>query len=494
MYLPDRRGLFLAALFVVALPMHASRLIDAVKAGGIQDVRASLKAPGEVNVPDPDGTTPLAWAVQSDNLAITQLLLQSGANSRAANRYGITPLSLACTNNNPAIANVLLNAGADANAVTSGGQTVLMIAAKAGNAAIVKDLLEHGAAVNAADPVYGENALMLAAEENHAAAVQVLIAHGATVDARSKALHFPQDSFGLEGVQTTLPHGDWTALMYAARQGSLDATRVLLKSGAEINMVDPDGTTALVFAIINSHFDTAILLAQSGADPNLADTASMAALYAAVDMSTLGEVYGRPARPTTSKQTALDVMKTLLEHGANPNARLRSATLPRAHTPGETTLGEGSTPLMRAAKNGDAPAIRLLLAKKADPLLTQKNHTTALMLAAGYGRGQGVFAKDFATEAALLEAVQILVEAGSDVNALNDSGQTAMHFAARASDETVKYLAAHGASVEVKDKQGHMPIDMARGLGVRGRAGGPVEPRESTIALLQTLAKPAPSR
>jgi ankyrin repeat protein len=149
---------------------------------------------------------------------------------------------------------------------------------------------------------------------------------------------------------------------------------------------------------------------------------------------------------------------------------------------------------MRAAKNGDAPAIRLLLANKADPLLTQKNHTTALMLAAGFGRGQGVFAKDYATEGALLEAVQILVEAGSDVNALNDSGQTAMHFAARASDEIVRYLAAHGASVEVKDKQGHTPIDMARGVGVRGRAGGPVEPRESTIVLLRSLAQPSPPR
>jgi uncharacterized protein len=476
-----RNSALLLALAAAGI-LQGARLTDAVKAGAIEDVRAALRSKVDVNAPDPDGTTALAWAVEADNLPITQLLLKSGADPKAANRYGVTPLSLAATNRNPAIARALLAAGADANGA-------LMPAARAGNAEVVKLLLEHGAGVNTADQVYGETALMVAAAENHPEAVSVLIGHGAAIDARSKALRFPQDSFGLEGVQTTLPHGSWTALMYAARQGSLEAARTLVKAGAGINLADPDGTTALVFAIINGHYDTAILLAESGADPNLADTAGMAALYAAVDMNTLGEVYGRPARPSTSTRSALDLMKVLLAHGANPNAQLRSATLARAHTPGEPTLGEGSTPLMRAAKNGDAAAIRLLLANKANPALTQKNHTTALMLAAGLGWAQGVFAKDYATEAELLEAVQLLVEAGSDVNAANDSGQTAMHFAARASDDIVKYLAAHGAAVNVKDKQGHTPVDIALGTGVRGRAGGPVTPRESTVALLRQLMK-----
>jgi uncharacterized protein len=477
-----------ALLPVLAAMLQAAHLTDAVKTGSIDQVRAAVKERLDVNAADPDGTTALAWAVESDNLAIAQLLLGSGANPKIANRYGVTPLSLACTNNDAAMVSALLAAGADPNAALPGGRTVLMTAAQAGNAEVVKRLLARGAAVNATDPVYGETALMLAAAENHAGAVEALLSHGAAVNGRSRALRFPQDSFGLEGVQTTLPHGNWTALMYAARQGSLEAARVLVKAGAEVNLADPDGTTALVFAIINGHFDTAILLTENGADPNLADTAGMAALYATVDMNTLGEVYGRPGRPSASKQTAVDLMKVLLEHGANANAQLRAPTLARAHTPGETTLGEGSTPLMRAAKNGDAAAIRLLLANKADPMLAQKNHATALMLAAGLGRGQGVFAKDYATEAELLEAVRLLVEAGSDVNAVNDNGQTAMHFAARASDEIVSYLAAHGAKVDVKDRQGHTPVDVAQGLGVRGRAGGPVEPREATVALLHKLA------
>jgi ankyrin repeat protein len=142
---------------------------------------------------------------------------------------------------------------------------------------------------------------------------------------------------------------------------------------------------------------------------------------------------------------------------------------------------------MRAAKNGDRAAMRLLLDHGADPSIVQKNHTTALMLAAGLGRGQGVFAKDYATDREMLQAVKVLVARGVDVNAVNDNGQTAMHLAVRVSDDIVRYLAANGAALNVKDKQGRTPLDAALGMGVRGRAGGPVEKREATAELLRQL-------
>ena len=150
----------------------------------------------------------------------------------------------------------------------------------------------------------------------------MLIAHGADVNARTNPLEHSKDRFGLEGVLTILPHGNWTPLMYAARQGSLEAARALVDAGASLNVTDPDGTTALLLAIINGHYDTAAMLTEKGADPNIADTSGMAALYAAVDMNTLGEVYGHPGQPSTDKMTALDLMKVLLAHGANPNAAL----------------------------------------------------------------------------------------------------------------------------------------------------------------------------
>jgi ankyrin repeat protein len=436
---------------------------------------------------DPDGTTPLHWAVRSDDLKQVQMLLRGGANVNAPNRYGVTPLSLAAENADPAMVEALLKAGADAKAAMPGGQTVLMTAARTGNPEAVKLLLAHGADPNAAESSYGETALMWAAAENHAGAVNMLIEFGAKVDTRTKALEYAKDRFGLEGVITILPHGSWTPLMYAARQGSLDAAKALVAAHAILNLTDPDGTTALVLAILNGHFDTAALLAESGADPNLADSAGMAALYTAVDMNTLGEVYGRPGRTFPNKLTALDLMKVLLAHGADPNARLKSPTLYRAHTPGEGTLAEGTTPLMRAAKNGDAAAMRLLLDHGADPGLAQKNHSTALMIAAGLGRNQGVFAKDYATEAEMVEGVRVLLDYGVDVNAVNDTGETALHYAAQASDEIVKMLVAHGAKLDAKDKNGRTAVDFAMGVGLRGRAGGPIQVREHTAALLRQL-------
>jgi ankyrin repeat protein len=488
-----RTSLFLLALLsslTFSVDGSELRLIDAVKAGNREAVRALLQAPAAaatVNVPEADGTTALHWAVRADEVDMARLLVGAGANANAANRYGLTPLSLAAANANGVMVKLLLDAGADAKATIRQGETVLMAAARTGNPDAVALILSHGADVNAREETLGENALMWAAAENHPEAVKLLVDRGADVNARSSNIAWSKDRFGLEGVLTILPHGRWTPLMYAARQGSLGAARALVDAGATLNLIDPDGTTAMVVAIINGHYDVAAMLAEKGADPNIADTAGTAALYAAVDMNTLGEVYGRPARKSTSQVSALDLMKVLLARGADPNAQLRSNALQRAHTPGEPLLGAGTTPLMRAAKHGDFAAIRLLLDHGADPALAQRNHTTALMFAAGLGRGQGVFTKDIGAERDLLEAVKLFVERGVDVNVFNDNGQTAMHFAAQVSDDVVRYLAAHGAKLDPRDKQGHTPVDLALGIGARGRAGGPAPVRQSTAALLRQL-------
>ncbi len=470
-------------------------LTEAVKSGNRAAVRDLLKQHAEVNAVDSEGAAPLHWAVQNDDTETALLLLKSGAKANVASRNGVTPLSLAAINRNAVVEEALLKAGADPNAGAPGGETILMNAASTGDAVLVELLLSHGANLQARGSAFGETALMLTAAENQAKAVAVLLGHGSEIDERSTALTYAKDRFGLEGVNTILPKGNWTALMYAARQGSTDAARVLSDAGAGVNLADPDGATALLLAIINGHYDTAALLLEKGADPNLADSSGMAALYAAVDMNTLGEVYGRPSRQSSGKLDALGLMKLLLAHGANPNAQLKGPALQRAHTPGEPTLGDGATPLMRAAKNGDTAAIALLLDNGAGVSLAQKNKTTALMFAAGLGRGVGTFAKDYATDAQMLEAVILLVARGADVNAVSAAGQTPMHFAAEAfdanlpqpSDELVEFLAAHGAKLDVADNQGRTPLEMAMGKGLRGRAGGPVKPRESTIKLLGQL-------
>jgi ankyrin repeat protein len=445
----------------------------------------AAQAPQAPRAATPDGTTPLHLAVRSNNLSEVQRLLRTGANPSAANRYGITPLSLAAEIGTGEIFTALAKAGADVKATLPGGQTLLMSAARSGNVEAVKLLLDSGLNPNARENSNEETALMWAAAENHPQVVKLLVARGAEINARSAFLQYKQDRFGLEGVVTILPRGNWTALMFAGRQGSVDAAQALAEAGADLNLTDPDGTSALIISIINGHYDTAAMLLNKGADPNLADSAGMAPLYAAVDMSTLIEIYGRPRQKTSDRPTALGLIKILLDRGANVNAQLKAPTLQRVHTPGDRNLGEGATPLMRAARNGDAPAMRLLLERGADPTLTQRTRVTALILAAGMGRGLGVFNDEYSTEPQQLEAVQVLLDRHVDVNAANEAGQTALHFAALSMDSVVELLVKNGAKLDATDRQNRTPMDMANGKGGPGRAGQAASPRQSTIELLR---------
>jgi ankyrin repeat protein len=486
------RGSLVVLLLVATLSAGGAevRLIDAVKASNREAVQALLKkstAATDVNATEADGTTALHWAVRADDQDIARLLLRAGAKPNVANRYGVTPILLAAENANAALIEILLAAGADANASLPQGETVLMTAARTGNPAAVEALLTHGANVEAKEERLGETALMWAAAHNHPEVIRLLIRHGAAIDARSKPLEYDKDRFGLEGVLTILPRGNWTPLMYAAREGAVDATRALAEAGADVNLTDPEQTTALLRAIVNVHYDVAGALVEHGADPNIADTANMAALYAVAEMETIGEIYGRPARRFTDKLDAVGLIKLLLAHGAKPNAQLRTATLQKNHTPGEGTLGNGATPLMRAAKGGDYRIMQVLLDAGADPTIRQNSGATALMIAAGLGRGLGAFQKDVGTEDDMFRSVKLCLDRWVDPNVTNNAGQTALHFAVRTGDAIVKLLADKGATLDVQDRQGRTPLDYARGVGVRGRAGGGVPVRDSTVALLSKL-------
>ena len=472
------------ALFAVALVSAGglgdgdTALLEAVKSGDHAAVRSLLKQTAAINTAEADGTTPLHWAVRADDLESVQMLLRAGASAKGANRYGVTPLSLAALNGNAVMIEALLKAGADPNARLAEDQTILMAAARAGNPAAVKMLLDHGADVNAKERVLGETALMWAAMEDHADAIKLLVARGADINAQSDKTTFPKFKFG-DGIvarTTILPRGGWTPLMYAARQGAMNAARALAESGADLNRTDPNGTSALVSAIINLHFDLAAVLIDKGADPNVAETSGMAALYAAVDMHTLAETVGRPNPKPHDTLDSPDIVKALLAHGARPNAKLVTPIMDRVHNDGnsDAALGDGATPLMRAAKQGDVTMMRILLDHGADPSLATKRGTTALMFSASRAGGfRGVGAR--ASEQDAVAAVALCLERGAPINAVDESGQTVLHVAvASGPDSVVKLLAEKGADLFAKDQRGRTPLDVALGVGGGGRGrGGP---------------------
>ncbi len=480
-------GVLVAIGGLTAAEEHA-RLVQAVRLGDRETLRAVLTL-ADVNAPEADGTTALHWAVRGDDPNMIELLIRAGADANATNRYGVTPLAVAATNGSATIVDMLLRAGADPKAILPNGETVLMLAARAGNPDVVVTLVEFGADVNAREQTQGQTALMWAAAEGNAAAVRVLAAAGADLDVRSVPLDYPLFKWTLNGmVSTVLPRGGWTALMYAVRQNAHDAAHALIDAGADLDVQDEEGSTALVLAIINTHFDLAAQLIAKGADPNISDETGMAALYAAVDMHTLAPMLARPNLTLKDTLDPTDMVRLLLANGADPNAQLKTPILGRHHGAGDTSLGEGATPLMRAARSSDVMLMRALLDAGADASLTQKDFTNALMLAAAGGRRALAYdIRPFqVSDEVEVEAVTLLLEQGVDPNVFNRNGMTAMHFAAqRGADQIIRVLAARGARLALVNRQGLTPIDLALGRGPRGR-GEPVI-HERTASLIRML-------
>jgi ankyrin repeat protein len=393
------------------------RLIDATRTQDVAAVRALLTERADVNATAADGSTALHVAAQRDHLALVQLLLGAGANAKATTRYNITPLYLAALNGNTAIMERLLDAGADPNGTAHEGQTMVMTAALSGKADAVRLLLTRGAKVDEKEPYKGQTALMWAAGEGHTAAAEVLIEAGAAVTAKST--------------------GGFTPLLFAVRNAHLDTARALVKHGANVNDLAPDGSSALSMATVNAYFELAAMLLDHGADPNLPDprgsplhTVAWLRKPGADGAAGVGNTpQGTPQQ--VGRVTALELARKLLDKGANPNTRVdwREPTFGKeggtARNPPNIRLGRhllsyiGATPFYVAAKNGDAPLMRLLAERGADPKLPTRIGVTPLMVAAGLDYWEGETPGPFTgvSEAERLEAVKLAVALGNDVNA-----------------------------------------------------------------------------
>jgi len=463
------------------------RLVDAVKSRNAEAVQALLKQRVDVNVPQGDGATALHWAVHFDDLRTVNLLIDAGARVNAANDTGVTPLFLACTNRNALMVERLLTAAANPNAALLNGETVLMACSRTGDIGAVKALLAHGASVNASEPSHHQTALMWAAAQKHPRVVEALVERGADVRARSRVYTQTVTSevtqrAGREELNYSILRGGSTPLLFAARVGDAESARILIEAGADVNDRLPDGTSALVEAAHSGQQAVGALLLDKGADPNAA-ASGYTALHAAV-------LRGR-----------LDLVKALLAHGADPNAQITKGTPVRRNSEDfelPATL-VGATPYLLAGKFLEVDIMRVLATGGADPRLPMKTGTTPLMAVAGLGAGtqadrRGLSVLDggkVADERRVLEATRVAFELGSDVNAMNQAGDTALHGAAAMGYNTVvQFIADHGAQLNIQNKRGQTPlaaITGRRGEGATAADRANRAPRQSTLDLLRKL-------
>ena len=418
---------------------------------------APARGGDDVNRRRADGSTPLQWAVYQGDFAEAKRLVRAGADVSLANNYGATPMSLAAEVGNTEMLKLLLEAGANADSPDPDGQTALLAVARTGNVAAARLLLDHGAKVDARENWGGQTALMWASARRHPQMMELLIAKGADVNARSIDRNY-QRHVTAEGRPKSLDSGGLTPLLYAARENCQACVDVLLKSKADINLPDPDGVSPLLVSIMNSNWDVARKLIMAGADINQWDIYGETPLFTIINLRNRLDG-GKGSIDPLNATTGTAILNLLLERGANPNVQLffKPANLSGA------TNTRGSTPLIRAANNGDVEVVNLLLKHGADATLYMADRQTPIHAVIA-GRS---------AEPQVLELIRLLHKAGTDVNvvALVNHGEevrggSALHYAVRKRQkEVIKLLASLGIDMNATDQDGLTALDYTQSRG-----------------------------
>jgi ankyrin repeat protein len=474
------------AVIASAAPVDL-RLIEAVRNQDERLVRTLLNGRADVHARSGDGSTALLWAAHWNALETATLLVRAGADANVPNQFGMTPLSEACTNGNAALVELLLKAGANPSTPVATGVSPIMTCARSGNANAVRALIAGDADVNAKEPSQNQTALMWAAAEYHADVVRLLIEAKADLHARTKA--------------------GFTALHFAAREGDIEGARLLLAAGVDINtMSRPDagggdgaaagrraaamaseGATPLLVATMRAQVPLALFLLEQGADPNIADAGLTPLHWASAtwENGTANPVYGfdDPMAGIPDRKAKLQLVKSLLAHGANPNARM---TKPKPAFAGGYTDGKGATPFLLASSVDDVEMMRLLLAAGADPKLVTATNTTALMAATGLNHGIG---ESPVTEQQATEAVKLLLDLGVDPGGVTTLNENALFGPAyRGWNTLLELLIQKGVEVNVVSNAGVTPWLAASGYG--DRLGGVLYNKEGADILAKHGADP----
>ena len=453
----------------------------------------SASAVFAADIVDGSGSTPLLVAASNDDVAQVKQLLKAGANPNVRNKLDTTPLLEAAFHSNSEIIQALLDAGADPNAPGADGQTPLMLLARGTNVAAAKMLLAKGANPQARESQRQQTALMWAAANSQGPMTRLLVEVGADLDAKT-AIDLMTSLVSAEPRAQPRSPGGMTALMFASREGCLDCVAAMIEKGAAINLPDPEGVTPLLWAIWNTRFDVAKYLIEHGADVNRWDWWGRTPLYLAVDYVTLPHG-GRPDQPSLDETLPIEIVRLLLEKGADPNPQLKM-TAPLRATGNDRGLDPmlalGTTPLIRAAKAMDVESMKALLEHGADISLTNSRNMTATLAASGMGSTdadtRGYFTTSDVQERAIA-ALDLMFRSGGPINGkAGQFAQVPLHGAAFWGwNRAVEYLLQKGAEINLADSRGYTAVDYAMGrAGGNSRGGQRIDVHKDTADLLMS--------
>ena len=489
------------------------RIAQAASKQDIATVRSLIQSHADVNGPQNDGSTALLWAAYYSGLEMARALVAAGATVNTQNREGVSPLLQACRLGNFPMVELLLKAGASPKTANPDGETALMAAAGAGSLESVNMLLARGADAKAPEHVGDQTALMWASIGGYTEVVKTLLKAGADPNATAEVSPLSTNSSGDAAGRSWVSHatGGLTALMFAARQGQIDAARALLDGGAKPNYANPDGLTALIIAVINDQLDLAAMLVDKGANAN------DGSLYEAVQIhnSRVIEQNMDSTRPKLwheNKTTPLELISLMLDHGAEPGrVATHALNMPGSGGQKGIVMPANASAYARALQVQDVAVLKLMLAKGADPNVSDAGALPLAAAMGGGGGGRGFGGGVFGARASPLRfesdrspegAVKALLDAGAGINAADRAGNTPLHSAAQSGNVAmIQLFADRGAKLDTKNAAGFTPLDLAMGKGAppgggRGPGGGgggfgrgPAGPRPQpdAIVLLRKL-------
>ncbi|MES2626166.1 MAG: ankyrin repeat domain-containing protein, partial [Pseudomonadota bacterium] len=385
------RSAAIGLLLTMSAGSYAGPLADAAQKGDLAVVRKLIQDGVNVDEPQVDGATALHWAVNENDEPMSQLLIDAGADVNVRNRVGAPVILSAAVNGNARILEMLLQAGADPDMqVSATGDTPLMLAARTGIVDAVDVLLSHGADVNAKESWGSTTPLMWAVAENHSDVARLLLEHGANIEAQTKYIP-PDTGRGFEGAlprdrraeevgPIIFASGELTPLLIAARDGHLDAVKMLVESGANVDAIAADGKNALGLAIFNGSYDIGDYLIDAGSNVNQADAQRFTPLFWAVERRNMETA---PNFPWVVTDDPFPLIKKLLDNRADPNWLVNNTPLARMR--GGSPRIVFANALMRAAFSADLELVTLLLDYGADPHIKSSDNETTLAAAAGLG-------------------------------------------------------------------------------------------------------------